>query len=158
MKRPILVDLAQGRVGTYLKTGESSLANHISIHYTPLDSIRKQIIYDVPAVAIKRCPIVNDATPKEGTMFLLSGNGGVSPVWEWLTGVRGEILEQVAAVQTRLQQSEAGRRIAEKRVQTSVDEVVKDQMEKTKELQKATNPFFGQGSEFGYRPKSLMDK
>jgi hypothetical protein len=136
MKRPLLMDLAYARAGTFMGVTNSSKPEYINVLMNPLNSTRTITIPDVPRYALQPVKTAHQVIPKEGVFYLLTGSGGLAPVMEELDLMKGRVFAQVSELIARYQQAEAKSAVLQKGMQQSVDEVVHQQTETLEKIHK----------------------
>lgn len=151
MKRPLLMDLAYARAGTFMGVSNSSKPEYINVLMNPLNSTKTIVIPDVPRYALQPVKTAHSVIPKEGVYYLLTGSGGLAPVMEEFQLIQGQVYSQISQLIARYQQAEAKSAVLQKSVQRSVDQVVNEQTDTLEKIHKlAPAPMmFGKRKSYG---------
>lgn len=119
-KTPLFIDLAFGRVGSYIRTETGSTLETETHIFIPLGGFREVRIPDCPKGSLIIVPAFDSRCPKEGLAILVRGENGQAPLAEeHLSMHMSKMIESLRSLaekqQMRISASETALRMAERR-------------------------------------------
>ncbi|MHA1853758.1 MAG: hypothetical protein ACTSUF_09680 [Candidatus Heimdallarchaeaceae archaeon] len=136
-KTPLFIDLAFGRVGSYIRTETGSTSEKETIVYIPLGSLREVRIPDCPKGSLIIVPPFDSRCPQEGLAILVRGENGQAPLAEeHLAMHMTKMIETLRSLaekqQMRISAAETAVRIAERQAEERWSRDI-DKLKKLKE-------------------------
>ncbi len=142
INKPLFLDFAFGRVGTFIRTEQSTGKFPLTVVYTPINSWRQVKIYDVPENALIQVPRFDPRIPYE-IMVLVAGEHGEAPLIKRLNMHFDELAKRVEEIRRaaayKIAAAETTKRILERGSSSVLDE----QLKKLKSLRQTFYPYGG---------------